>query len=68
MVKEIIKEVLSYKGMTQLELANRIGLGSQSSIGTRLAHTDSVDKFIELVNGMDCELVIRSKDGKEWVL
>lgn len=68
MIRDMIKEILYYKDMTQLDLANAIGLGSQSAVATRLAHTDSVDKFVELVKGMDCDLIIRSKDGKEWVL
>lgn len=71
--KEIIKEIMHLKGISQATLAKDAGFKQQSNItgflnrGTNGLRTDIVTRMLD---AMDCELVIRDKSGsgKEWII
>lgn len=67
---EIVKAIMREKGITQQELANRLGYASQSGIAGRLnAQKISVAALLSMLKELGYELVIREEgkpDGEEW--
>lgn len=68
--RDIIREVLALRGVTQVGLGERLGYASTSAVSTMLNRqsmkTDGVVKFLD---ELGCELVIRMKDeNREWVV
>ena len=59
---DIIKELMIIKDVSLVELARRLNLNSHAVIWSRLKGTKTdVDKVIEMLDGLDYELVIRRK-------
>lgn len=70
--KEIVSEVMTFRGMSNNVLAEKLGYSFASGVSERLRgkqdmRADVLAKFLEQ---LDCELVVRSKlkDKKEWVI
>lgn len=63
---EIVKSVMKSRGMSGKVLANKMGYSTPSAVTNRLqGKTVTVEKLIELLEALDCELVIRQRsDGK----
>jgi len=66
--KEIVRDVMKHYGITQSELAKRMGYKYPSSVSEAInRQAMSVDIFWRMVDAMDCEVIIKCPD-KEWVL
>lgn len=68
--KDIIKTAMSTDGITQKELAESLGWGSQQAVGNMLTRKNSMrlDNFVKMLNEMGYEVVVRKKLGvsDEW--
>lgn len=67
---EIVKELMSIRKWSQSKLAEETGFKRQSNITGILNRGSSmrVDNLQKMVEAMDCELIVRAKDGseREW--
>lgn len=67
-IQEVILELLKEKGMTQKQLADMLGYASQAGIASALrGNSMRVDTAEKILNGIGCELIVRSGD-REWVI
>lgn len=69
--KDIVKEIMSDKGISQSKLAELAGFKSQSNITGYLNRGSSmrVDNLIQMLSAMDCELIVRERTSQEeWVV
>ena len=68
--KEIVKAAMAADGITQKELADALGWGSQQAVGNMLTRKNSMrlDNFVKMLNEMGYEVVVRKKLGisDEW--
>jgi hypothetical protein len=61
---EIIKTMMKTKKASGAVLAEKMGFKTASAVTNRLqSKTMTVEKLIELLGALDCELVIRHKMG-----
>lgn len=61
---EIVKAMMKVKGASGAVLAEKLGYNTPSAVTNRLqSKTMTVEKLIELLNALDCELVIKHKMG-----
>lgn len=67
---EIIKEVMKLRGFSNKSLATKLGKSTASAVFNPLSRENGMrtDTFLEMVEAMDCEVIIRStlKDKTEW--
>jgi len=70
--RDIIKEIISFRGMSQAKLAEAAGFKSQSNINGILNRHSSmrVETLVQLAKAMDCEVVVRDKTdpSREWIV
>lgn len=61
--KDILEKVMKDEKVTQKELAQALGLGSQQAVGNLLKREGSVrlDRFVEMMNIMGYEIIVRKK-------
>ena len=61
---EIVKTMMKIKGASGAILAEKLGYNTPSGVTNRLqSKTMTVEKLIELLDALDCELVIKHKMG-----
>lgn len=61
---EIVKTMMGVKKASGAVLADKLGYKTASGVSNRLqSKTMTVEKLIELLGALDCELVIRHKMG-----
>lgn len=61
---EVVKALMKAKGFSGKTLAEKLGYNTASAVTNRLqSKTMTVEKLIELLDAMDCELVIKNKVG-----
>lgn len=61
---EIVKTMMATKKASGAVLAEKLGYNTASAVTNRLqSKTMTVEKLIELLGALDCELVIRHKMG-----
>jgi hypothetical protein len=69
---EAIREIMKLRGHSNQSLAKKLGKPTASYVGNHLSRENGmrVDKFLEMIEAMDCELVIRNKLNvkDEWVI
>lgn len=67
---EIVKEIMKQRGYSYAAVAEKLGKSTPSAISNPLSREKGmrVDVLMEMLEAMDCELVIRSKlkDKSEW--
>ena len=67
---DMVRSVMAEEGVTQAELAKRMGYRSQSGLSERLGSRGvSVDKVVSMFEKMGYEIIVRKADGtgeKEW--
>ena len=58
---EVVRAVMSADGITQMELANKLGYKTQSGVGNALSRENGmrVDVFIKMMNAMGYDVVVR---------
>lgn len=69
--KDIVKEIMVSKGLSQSKLAELAGFKSQSNVTGYLNRGSSmrVDNLIQMLSAMNCNLVVRDKiTGEERVI
>ena len=70
--KQIIRAALKYRGMSQPQLAKKMGYSSATSVGSILNKGNClrVDVLFKFLNALGFEIAIRPKDSKgtEWIL
>lgn len=70
--KLIIRAALKYRGMSQPQLAKKMGYSSVTSVGSILNKGNCLrsDVLFKFLNALGFEIAIRPKDGKEteWIL
>ncbi len=71
--KDVVREIMQLRGWTQPQLAIEAGFKSQSNITGLLNNNKNgirIDNLFKMLNAMDCEIVIRDKNGseKEWII
>lgn len=63
---EIVKTLMKEKGFSGAKLAEKLGYNTASAVTNRLqSKTMTVEKLIELLTAMDCELVIKNTVGNK---
>lgn len=64
---EVVRTVMSADGITQMELAKKLGYKTQSGVGNALNRENGmrVDVFVKMMNAMGYDVVVRR--GKEEV-
>lgn len=66
---EIIKDIMYERRITQAALADRLGLSSQSRASDRVNRKNcTVKGLAALLEGLECELVVKAQDGTEYVI
>lgn len=61
---EIVKALMKAKGFSGAKLADKMGFNTASAVTNRLqGKTITVEKLVELLAAMDCELVIKNTVG-----
>lgn len=66
--KEIVREVMTHTGFTQVDLQKALGLKSQSSISTYLkGDSMKVDTFVKMLTVMGYKVVVTNGE-KEWTV
>lgn len=61
---EIVKTLMKAKGFSGAKLADKMGYNTPSAVTNRLqGKTMTVEKLVELLAAMDCELVIKNTVG-----
>lgn len=61
---EIVKALMKAKGHSGKTLAEKMGYNTPSGVTNRLqSKTMTVEKLIEMLDAMDCELIIKNKVG-----
>lgn len=67
---EIIKDIMKVRGYSNKSLADKLGKSTASAISNPLSRENGmrIDTFLEMIEAMDCEVVIKSKlkDKTEW--
>ena len=68
--KEIVRELMKFRGLTQAELSKKAGYSYQSAISSILCRQSiRTDTLVQLAEAMECEVVVRAKDDShEWVI
>lgn len=58
---EAVRAVMSADGITQMELANKLGYKTQSGVGNALSRENGmrVDVFVKMMNAMGYDVVVR---------
>ncbi len=58
---EVVRAVMSADGITQVELANKLGYKTQSGVGNALSRENGVrvDVFVKMMNAMGYDVVVR---------
>ena len=65
---EIVKTLMKAKGFSGAKLADKMNFKTASAVTNRLqGKTMTVEKLIELLAAMDCELVIKNTVGDKEV-
>lgn len=65
---EIVKTLMSAKGVSGAVLAEKLGYNTPSAVTNRLqSKTMTVEVLVKLLEAMDCELVIKNKVGSKEV-
>ena len=60
--KDILREVMHLNGVTQVELAKKLGYRNQSSVGSILMRNNiSIENITHFLHALDCDLIIRSR-------
>lgn len=71
-VGEIVKSIFRDRNVSYLKVAEKLGYKHASAVSNRLDDKRSiqVDTLLDILQELDCELVIRSttKDKTEWVI
>jgi predicted transcriptional regulator len=66
----IIQKIMKLRGFSNMSLATKLGKSTASAVSNKLSRDKGmrIDAFIEMVEAMDCEIIIRSslKDRSEW--
>ena len=65
--EDVIKAVMKEKGYSYATLAEKMGHSNASYISERLRRKTTLrtDRFIEILEAMDCEIVVKDKIGKK---
>lgn len=65
---EVVRNVMSADGITQMELANKLGYKTQSGVGNALSRENGmrVDVFVKMMNAMGYDVIVRR--GKDEVV
>ena len=70
--QETIAQIMREKGVTRQLLAEKMGHKHASSVTEKLRNPNGfrTDFLVQMLELMDCELVVRSKtrDHREWVI
>lgn len=70
--KEIIKDILLFRKWTQSKLAKEMGKTQTNITGylNRGKNEMRLDVFAEMLNAMNCEIVVRDKteSNREWII
>lgn len=71
--REVIRQAIAKRGYTQKQAAEAMGYKGQPGIGQMLRRTNGgrLDKFVQLMDSLGYEVVVRDKDtknGAEWTL
>ena len=58
---EVVRAVMSADGITQMELANKLGYKTQSGVGNALNRENGmrVDVFVKMMKAMGYDVVVR---------
>lgn len=58
---EVVRAVMSADGITQMELANKLGYETQSGVGNALSRKNGmrVDVFVKMMNAMGYDVIVR---------
>lgn len=66
--KDIVREVMTKSGFTQVDLQKALGLKSQSSISTYLkGDSMKVDTFVKMLTAMGYKVVVTNGEH-EWTV
>ncbi len=67
---EIVKAIMKQRGYSNAALAAKLGKSTASAVSNPLSRENGMrtDTLMEMLEAMDCELIIRSKlkDKLEW--
>ena len=72
--KQVVSEVMATRGMSQKNLAEKLGYATTTGVANRLNGKSTKDMnvatLVEFLMAMDCEVIVRStlKDKSEWVI
>ncbi|WP_406044111.1 helix-turn-helix domain-containing protein [Succinimonas sp.] len=58
---EAVRAVMAADGITQMELANKLGYKTQSGVGNALSRENGmrVDVFVKMMNAMGYDVIVR---------
>lgn len=69
---EIVKDIMKFRGFSNASLATKLGKSTASAVSNPLSRENGmrIDTFLEMIDAMGCEIVVRDKMGseQEWVI
>ncbi len=67
---DVIKNIMTFRGHTYRTLATKLGKSTPSAVSNKVSRPNGmrIDMFIEMIEAMDCELIVQSKlkDNETW--
>ena len=69
---QLIREIMKNKGFSGAALSQKMGFSLPTYVINKISRGNSmrVDSLLEMLEAMDCEVIIKNKIGKkeQWVL
>lgn len=70
--QKTVSQIMRERGITHQRLSEKLGCKFSTSVSERLRNKNGIrsDLLVEMLEQLDCELVVRSKlkDHREWVI
>lgn len=67
-IKETFKAISKYKNVTQLEMANTLGISKQNFSNKVQRNTFSPDELVKIAMSLEMEIAFIDKNGKKYII
>lgn len=68
MVSDIIKTIMHDRGINNIQMANMLGIKTQSFSNKLYRDSYTVDELVKILDALDCRLIIEPKPDVMYVI